>query len=106
MGYLLPLYKGIVMIELFLFQHAMLMPILVAHLRFHKCLCVLENQISYRFKNRLLVQQALTHPSYFNYSTNPDHSRNSLSNCGSRQPEYGDKYFVATFYTKEKSECK
>ena len=36
-------------------------------------------------------QLALTHPSYrVNFGTNPDHARNSLSNCGIRQPEYGD----------------
>lgn len=35
---------------------------------------------------------ALTHPSYKeNYGTNPDHARNSLTNCGIRQPEYGDR---------------
>ena len=37
-------------------------------------------------------QLALTHPSYrVNFGTNPDHARNSLSNCGFRQPEYGDR---------------
>lgn len=34
----------------------------------------------------------MTHPSYKeNYGTTPDHARNTLSNCGIRQPEYGDK---------------
>lgn len=38
------------------------------------------------------MQLALTHPSYKeNYGTNPDHARNSLTNCGIRQPEYGDR---------------
>jgi len=38
------------------------------------------------------VQQALTHPSFrMNYGTNADHARNSLTNCGKRQLEYGDK---------------
>ena len=38
------------------------------------------------------VQLALTHPSYrWNYGTNPDHARNSLTNCGLRQVEYGDR---------------
>lgn len=27
----------------------------------------------------------------FNIGTNPDHARNSLTNCGIRQPEYGDR---------------
>jgi hypothetical protein len=26
-----------------------------------------------------------------NFGTNPDHARNSLTNCGIRQPEYGDR---------------
>ncbi|EEC19799.1 ribonuclease III, putative [Ixodes scapularis] len=39
-----------------------------------------------------LFQLALTHPSYReNFGTNPDHARNSLTNCGIRQPEYGDR---------------
>ena len=34
----------------------------------------------------------MTHPSYKeHYGTNPDHARNTLSNCGIRQPHYGDK---------------
>ncbi|KAJ8938855.1 hypothetical protein NQ318_019915 [Aromia moschata] len=38
------------------------------------------------------VLLALTHPSYReNFGTNPDHARNSLTNCGIRQPEYGDR---------------
>ncbi|KAK9871667.1 hypothetical protein WA026_014115 [Henosepilachna vigintioctopunctata] len=73
-------------------QHAMLLPVLVCHLRFHNSLSVLENRIGYKFKNRALLQLALTHPSYReNFGTNPDHARNSLTNCGIRQPEYGDR---------------
>nr|AVK59456.1 Drosha-PA [Nezara viridula] len=73
-------------------QHAMLLPVLVSHLRFHRSLDVLENKINYKFKNRSLLQLALTHPSYReNFGTNPDHARNSLTNCGIRQPEYGDR---------------
>lgn len=73
-------------------QHAMLLPVLVAHLRFHRSLDVLEGKINYKFKNRSLLQLALTHPSYReNFGTNPDHARNSLTNCGIRQPEYGDR---------------
>ncbi|XP_033156119.1 ribonuclease 3 [Drosophila mauritiana] len=73
-------------------QHAMLIPVLTGHLRFHKSLDLLEESIGYRFKNRYLLQLALTHPSYKeNYGTNPDHARNSLTNCGIRQPEYGDR---------------
>lgn len=73
-------------------QHAMLIPVLTTHLRFHRSLDVLEDTIGYKFTNRYLLQLALTHPSYKeNFGTNPDHARNSLTNCGIRQPEYGDK---------------
>lgn len=52
---------------------------------------------SHRYKrldniNFDFLQLALTHTSYkVNYGTNPDHARNSLSNCGMRQLEYGDR---------------
>lgn len=73
-------------------QHAMLIPVLLGHLRFHQCLSVLENTLDYKFNDRSLLQLALTHTSYkVNYGTNPDHARNSLSNCGRRQLEYGDR---------------
>ena len=62
------------------------------HLRLHNSLDHLEKRISFKFSNRYLLQQAVTHPSYKeNFGTNPDHIRNTLSNCGIRQPEYGDK---------------
>ncbi|ODN01408.1 Ribonuclease 3 [Orchesella cincta] len=73
-------------------QHAMLIPVLVAHLRFHRCLETLESTMVYTFQNRYLLQLAMTHPSYReNFGTNPDHARNALTNCGIRQPEYGDR---------------
>uniref|UniRef100_T1GFQ1 RNase III domain-containing protein n=1 Tax=Megaselia scalaris TaxID=36166 RepID=T1GFQ1_MEGSC len=73
-------------------QHAMLIPVLAGHLRFHESLSFLETNLGYKFKNRYLLQLALTHPSYKeNFGTNPDHARNSLTNCGIRQPEYGDR---------------
>ena len=66
-------------------QHALLIPVLTTHLRFHRSLNVLEETIDYKFKNRYLLQLALTHPSYKeNFGTNPDHARNSLTNCGIR----------------------
>uniref|UniRef100_A0A2A4K3R9 Ribonuclease 3 n=1 Tax=Heliothis virescens TaxID=7102 RepID=A0A2A4K3R9_HELVI len=81
-------------------QHAMLIPVLVRHLRFHKSLDSLERKIGYVFKQRALLQTALTHPSYReNFGTNPDHARNSLTNCGIRQPEYGDRRI---HYTRKK----
>lgn len=73
-------------------QHAMLIPVLVCHLRFHKSLYILEESVGHHFNDRYLLQLALTHPSYReNFGTNPDHARNSLTNCGIRQPEYGDR---------------
>ncbi|CAH1953379.1 unnamed protein product [Acanthoscelides obtectus] len=73
-------------------QHTMLIPVLVCHLRFHHSLYLLEDTVGYKFQNRSLLQLALTHPSYReNFGTNPDHARNSLTNCGIRQPEYGDR---------------
>lgn len=78
----------------------MLIPVLVRHLRFHKSLDSLEEKIGYTFKQRALLQTALTHPSYReNFGTNPDHARNSLTNCGIRQPEYGDRRI---HYTRKK----
>ncbi|ELT91975.1 hypothetical protein CAPTEDRAFT_165112 [Capitella teleta] len=73
-------------------QHALLVPVLVSHLRFHQCLDVLEERIQYKFNNRILLQLALTHPSFrIKFGTNPDHARNSLTNCGMRQLDYGDR---------------
>ncbi|XP_065072658.1 ribonuclease 3 [Ochlerotatus camptorhynchus] len=73
-------------------QHAMVIPVLTGHLRFHRALDVLEQHVDYKFINRYTLQLALTHPSYKeNFGTNPDHARNSLTNCGIRQPEYGDR---------------
>lgn len=70
----------------------MLIPVLISHLRFHNSLNTLEKTVNYKFENRSLLQLALTHPSYRdNFGTNPDHARNSLTNCGIRQPEYGDR---------------
>lgn len=45
-------------------QHALLIPVLSTHLRFHQSLDLLEKNIDYKFKNRYLLQLALTHPSY------------------------------------------
>ncbi|KAK2718891.1 ribonuclease 3-like [Artemia franciscana] len=73
-------------------QHALLLPVLIGHFRIHRSLGYLEDSIGYKFKTRALLQLALTHPSYReNYGTNPDHARNSLTNCGIRQPQYGDR---------------
>ncbi|XP_076455458.1 ribonuclease 3-like [Babylonia areolata] len=72
-------------------QHALLLPVLMSHIRFHHCLNVLEQHMNYAFKDRALLQLALTHTSFRNnYGTNSAHARNSLTNCGLRQVEYGD----------------
>lgn len=73
-------------------QHAMMLPVLTHHIRYHKCLMHLDRLIGYVFTERCLLQLAMTHPSHhLNFGMNPDHARNSLSNCGIRQPKYGDR---------------
>ncbi|XP_054915342.1 ribonuclease 3 [Poeciliopsis prolifica] len=73
-------------------QHAMMLPVLTHHIRYHQCLMHLDKLIGYVFKDRCLLQLAMTHPSHhLNFGMNPDHARNSLSNCGIRQPKYGDR---------------
>lgn len=73
-------------------QFALIIPVAICHLRFHQSLSRLEDIIGYKFKDRFLLQLALTHPSYReNFGTNPDHARNTLTNCGLRQPIYGDR---------------
>ena len=60
--------------------------------RFHGSLDHFEKEIGVKFKNRHLLQLAMTHPSYKeNHGTNADHARNALSHCGIRQIEFGDK---------------
>ena len=42
-------------------------------------------------------QHAMTHPSYrLTHGMNPDHVRNSLGNCGMRQPNYGERNDMST----------
>lgn len=73
-------------------QHALVLPVVVAHVRFHRSLVHLERALGYEFRDRQLLQLCLTHPSHTrSFGTNPDHVRNSLANCGVRKPEYGDK---------------
>lgn len=73
-------------------QHALIIPVLICHIRFHQSLQYLEGIIEHTFQDKYLLQLALTHPSYReNFGTNPDHTRNSLTNCGIRQPQYGDR---------------
>ncbi|OTF84035.1 ribonuclease 3-like protein [Euroglyphus maynei] len=73
-------------------QHSLIIPVLISHLRFHYSLQHLEKIIGYTFNDRSLLQLSLTHPSYReNFGTNPDHARNTLTNCGLRYLEYGDR---------------
>ncbi|TPP55755.1 Ribonuclease 3, partial [Fasciola gigantica] len=74
-------------------QHALNLVSLVSHLRFHKSLESLEKRLDYSFRDKSLLHQALTHPSYrrTNFGTNQDHFQNSLVSCGPRILEYGDK---------------
>jgi ribonuclease-3 len=87
--------KGFVRTGIFcdVIQYALVLPVMVCHLRFHESLKHLEEEVlSYNFSDRYLLQLALTHPSYReNFGTNADHARNSLTNCGIRQPYYGDR---------------
>uniref|UniRef100_A0A673XWP6 RNase III domain-containing protein n=1 Tax=Salmo trutta TaxID=8032 RepID=A0A673XWP6_SALTR len=73
-------------------QHAMMFSVLTHHVRYHHCQKHLDKLIGQVFKERCLLQLAMTHPSHqLNFGMNPDHARNSLSNCGIRQPKYGDR---------------
>uniref|UniRef100_A0A8C1LSU0 Drosha ribonuclease III n=1 Tax=Cyprinus carpio TaxID=7962 RepID=A0A8C1LSU0_CYPCA len=83
-------------------QHAMMLPVLTHHIRYHQCLMHLDKLIGYMFKERCLLQLAMTHPSHhLNFGMNPDHARNSLSNCGIRQPKYGDRKVHHMFMRKK-----
>ncbi|KAK7809814.1 hypothetical protein U0070_008464 [Myodes glareolus] len=73
-------------------QHAMILPVLTHHIRYHQCLMHLGKLIGYTFQDWCLLQLAMTHPSHhLNFGMNSDHARNSLSNCGIRQPKHGDR---------------
>ncbi|GMT29745.1 hypothetical protein PFISCL1PPCAC_21042, partial [Pristionchus fissidentatus] len=66
-------------------QHTILLVMAMNHVRFHWALEKLEERIQYSFKDRTLIELALTHPSYnANYGTNPDHARNAINLCGLR----------------------
>lgn len=78
-----------------LVEFTLLVPTFIEHLRFHQSLKFLEDKIGYKFKNRSLLQHALTHPSgafllHQNLGSNPDHIRNCLFNCKARNPNYGN----------------
>ena len=50
------LLKKYHMFPLGIFQHALLLPVLVHHLRYHMCLQTLDDKIGYAFKDRSLLQ--------------------------------------------------
>ncbi|CAH8494245.1 unnamed protein product [Heterobilharzia americana] len=87
-------------------QYALNLVSLVAHLRFHKSLESLENRLGYTFKDKSLLHQSLTHPSYrrTNFGTNQDHFQNSLVSCGPRILEYGDKLELYKAWRKKMHE--
>ena len=70
---------------------ALLMPVLVNHVRYSWSLSTLESTIlEYKFRDRSLLQLALTHPSHVDvFGTNGDHIRNAVSNCGLRNVVFG-----------------
>ncbi|XP_033099122.1 ribonuclease 3-like isoform X2 [Anneissia japonica] len=84
-------------------QHALMLPVLVDHIRYFACLHNLEKCIGYVFKDKVLLKHAMTHPSYGQgYGMNPDHVRNSLYNCGMRHPDYGDEKGKQEMYNRKK----
>ncbi|KAF3836438.1 hypothetical protein F7725_028996, partial [Dissostichus mawsoni] len=60
-------------------QHAMMLPVLTHHIRYHQCLMHLDELIGYVFKERCLLQVRHTgHDSpshHLNFGMNPDHAR-------------------------------
>eukprot|EP00731_Ephydatia_muelleri_P024767 Em0016g1038a len=66
-------------------QHALVLPTLTHHIVFFKATSRLEALLRYTFKDKLLLQCALTHPSLSVKMEDP--LRTSLSNCGLRRPE-------------------
>lgn len=68
-----------------------MLPLLTHHIRYQMSLKRVEEILEYKFKERLWLTSALTHPSYqLNFGWNADHVRNAINNCGIRQPIYGD----------------
>lgn len=67
-------------------QHSLLLSTLIHHVVFHKATSRLESLLQYSFKNKLLLQSALTHPSIL--VKMEDDLKVVLSNCGLRRPEY------------------
>lgn len=73
-------------------QHALIMPVLIIHVRYFLCLDKLNEKLGNIFTSKILLKRAMTHPSYrLTFGMNSDHIRNSIFNCGFRRPETGDK---------------
>eukprot|EP00117_Sycon_ciliatum_P013204 scpid5641/ scgid13951/ Ribonuclease 3; Protein Drosha; Ribonuclease III len=76
-------------------QWSLMLPVITHHVRHFISLKEFDDTLQYKFKDRSLLSLALTHPSHHvNYCMNPDHARNALSNCGVREPAYGDRRAV------------
>uniref|UniRef100_A0A5K3EYP8 RNase III domain-containing protein n=1 Tax=Mesocestoides corti TaxID=53468 RepID=A0A5K3EYP8_MESCO len=74
-------------------QFALNMASFVTHIRCIMSLKSLEARLGYEFKDKSLLHQALTHPSYrrTDFGTNQDHFQNTQTSCGPRTIVYGDK---------------
>ncbi|KAL5112420.1 Ribonuclease 3 [Taenia crassiceps] len=74
-------------------QFALNMASFVTHVRCIMSLKSLETRLNYQFRDKSILHQALTHPSYrrTDFGTNQDHFQNTLTSCGPRTIEYGDK---------------
>ncbi|VDL17612.1 unnamed protein product, partial [Hymenolepis diminuta] len=74
-------------------QFALNMASFVIHIRCILSLKSLEKRLGYEFKDKSILYQALTHPSYrrTDFGTNQDHYQNTLTSCGPRIIKYGDK---------------
>ncbi|CAI4222182.1 unnamed protein product [Auanema sp. JU1783] len=66
--------------------HSLVLLLACQHARLHWSFDVLEEKINHKFKNRLLLELSLTHPSFkHNYGVTIDHAKNTLLNCGYRR---------------------
>ncbi|XP_057289777.1 ribonuclease 3-like isoform X3 [Hydractinia symbiolongicarpus] len=67
-------------------QHSSYIPGVWKYLRFMSCLHVLEDRISYTFKDKSHLKNALTHPSYVDQSTLSAQLITMVKNLGKRHP--------------------
>ncbi|KAL7672185.1 hypothetical protein ACOME3_007079 [Neoechinorhynchus agilis] len=67
-----------------------LIPTILSQIRFFRNARRLEDLIEYRFKNPLLLQLALTHPSCSNGFLGSDTLNDTLCHCGLARPQHGN----------------